>query len=196
MAGAILASCVAMVPTHAQSVGGVHPALTKFVGQIVTVQSGKDGAPSLFTLRIARRLVDFRLTAQARLVAKSAEAAVEGFVADDYAVVMARHVNRQWLAYRVDFDVQPFLGVAPVTITVAGTVVTESATGKAFTMTLNTGDMRLVQIVKQTKFRIDGQLLANPTVLMKGDMVKVVMRRSGRVWIAVDINLQSAPLRA
>ncbi|GAC1464362.1 MAG: hypothetical protein PVSMB7_07280 [Chloroflexota bacterium] len=193
-AALLLSLCCFLPLSHAQTGGGVHTVVVRFTGQVASVQVSRDGTPLAFTLRIARRLVDFRTSPQAKLVPRSAEAAVEGFMPNDYATVMARRVNRQWVAQRVEFDVQSIPASPLPIVTVMGTVVAESATNRSLTMTLDTGDVRLVLITKQTRFRIDGQIVS-PTPLMKGDTVRVTMRRAGRSWVAVEINLQTAPLR-
>lgn len=177
------------LPVRAQTVGGNHPIPPKFKGQVTAVQTSRDGTPLAFTLQVAHHPMDFQIVPQTKLVPRSAEATVEGFVAKDYAVVTARRVNHLWVAVRIDFDVQPLDAPPSPAITVTGTVVRESLTGKSFSMTLDTGDMRLVLITRLTRFRLDGQLLSGPAVLMKGDSVKVTMRRSGRSWVALEINL-------
>jgi len=123
-------------------------------------------------------------------VSRSAEAEVEGFQSGDYAIVMARHVNRGWVANRVEYDVQPIAGVVQVTLT--GTVQRVSANGKLFSMQVDSGSVRWVVINARTKYRVDGQLLDGPPVLMRGDMVTVIMRRVVRTWVALSVNVRTS----
>lgn len=165
--------------------------VVRFYGQVTSASLVK-GVPSAFTLITRNGPVDFRLPPRANLVSRSAEAEVEGFQSGDYAIVMARRVNRGWVANRVEYDVQPITVAVQVTLT--GTVQRVSANGKLFSMQLDSGPLRWVVINARTKYRLDGQLLDGPPVLMRGDAVTVIMRRVIRTWVALSVNVRtSAP---
>ena len=164
----------------------------------MSVQTSKEGTPLAFTLQVRSRSLDMRIADHAKLTPKSAEANVEGFVDNDYATVMAKRVNHQWLAYRIDYDVQPIVASpAPtVTVTVTGTIVKVSPAAKWLTMLLDTGETRLVTVTKQTRWLLDGQPDVPPTLPVKGDIVRIVMRKTVHGWVALEINLKPATPRA
>lgn len=168
---------------------GPPPPVVRFYGQVTSASLVK-GVPSAFTLMTRNGPVDFRLPPRAKLVSRSAEAEVEGFQSGDYAIVMARRVNRGWVANRVEFDVQPITVAIQVTLT--GTVQRVSANGKLFSMLLDSGPLRRVVINARTKYRMDGQLLDGPPALMRGDVVTVIMRRVVRTWVALSVNVRTS----
>jgi hypothetical protein len=167
-----------------------------FYGQVTSITGPADN-PTRFTLlrQLSNghtQVVPFR-SPGVLLKPLSAEAEVEGFQIDDYALVTAHRVRAAWVASRVQFDTQP-ITPHPV-ITLSGTVTRVTPNGKRFAMrTSDTGAIKVISIVAKTQFRIDGQLVGSAPVLSKGDVVQVQARKAaGGVLVAVEINLKTAP---
>jgi len=154
----------------------------------------KDGKALTLTLQTKARALVVRVGPQAKLLPRSAEAEVEGLVSNDFAIVFARRVARTWVAYRVEYDVQP-IAVVPPTIMVTGVVIRVNPNGRSFTMMLDSGDLRFVTMNKQTKFQLDGQLVDGSGLVTKDEAVQVAMRRTNHGWLALDVNVKSSPLR-
>ena len=182
---------VLSIPLHAsaQTVTPPKNPLVRFYGQVVAIQSGRDGTPLAFSLLTATRTVDIRIVAATRLDPKSAEAQVEGFVTDDYAIVTARRAAHSWVALHITFDVQPM--PPSVLVSQRGTVLRVTPTGNRFLMQLDTGDSRWVLVNRQTKWRMDGQLQAAAPTLVKGATVQVTMRHIGKNWVATEVDIRS-----
>jgi hypothetical protein len=175
-----------IVPVHAQQ---APPPPQRFVGQVVRLYPSVDN-PTGFTLQLRNRTLDMTITSNTKFHADSAEAEVEGFQAGDYAVVLARRVNRAWVSLSIDFDVQPIS--VPQMQTVSGTILRVALNGKRFLILLDAGPTRWVTVTKKTRFHMDGQILDPPPPLLRGDMVQVAMERSNRLWIALDITIRTA----
>lgn len=175
--------------THAQSVPRVPPLhpLARFVGLVTSVLPANN--PRSITLQLRARSVDFRISPAAVLVPNSAEAEVEGLQVGDYAVVQARHMNRGWTAFHIEYDVQP---IVQGKVTVSGTITRITVNDRRFVLKLATGETRLVLVTANTAFRIDGVIIDTPPELSLGDMVQVTMRTTSRGWVAMDVNLKTS----
>lgn len=180
--------CLVAGQTTAAHAQQAPPDQQRFVGQVVRLFPSVSN-PAGFTLQLRERTVDLTITAGTKFHAGSAEAEVEGFQVGDYAVVLARHVNRAWVAASIDFDVQPIAVLQVQTAT--GTIARVSPNGKRFLMLLDAGTSRWVTVTRKTKFHMDGQLLDPPPPLVKGDDVQVAMEHSGRLWTALDITIRT-----
>lgn len=176
------------------------PASTRFVGQVTSVIATSDGSVVGFTLQLKAHSIDFLVAPHPKIKARSAEAAVEGLQKNDYAMVLARRSDYMWIARVIEFDVQQFrVGTppkVPPSVTVTGPIQRVFQNGKRFAMTLPNLSTRWVTITSQTRFRLDGQPVAGPEVLTKGDLVQVVMRLTSRGWVALDVNLKTASAAA
>jgi hypothetical protein len=180
-------------PARAREAAVAYRASTvRLYGQVgaVTVTAGN---PTAFVLQTPRRSYFLHIAPYATFTALSAEAEVEGLVADDFAAVLAKHVRHSWVAVRIIFDVQP-LQAAPVT-TIA-TVVRYATDGSFVVIRLPSGNQRRVLITTHTRFQIDGQVVAAPFALNPGDSVQMTMRLQDKGWVALDINLQHTPVPA
>jgi len=183
--GVLLALILGPFPVRAQT----HPPPARFVGQVTAV-TGSPGSPRGFTLQTKARSIDMRISPTAIVNPRSAEAEVEGFTVGDYATVLAVHVNRAWVAERIDFDVRP-VPSAPQTKTVTGTVTRVTVNGKRFLLLLDTGGTRWIAVNDKTQFRVDNQLVFNPPMLAKGAQVVVTVRVTPTGWVAVEVNLKT-----
>jgi hypothetical protein len=172
----------------AQAISNQSPGLTVFYGQVIAMAGAVD-APTGFSLLLKNRLIDFRIAAHVTLKPHSAEAEVEGFQTNDYAAVGAKRINRVWVAFAIEFDVQSFRD----TPTLSGVIVRVTPNGRRLIMQLGNGTSRWVTIVPRTIFRIDGKLQALPPLLQKGELVDVKMRLTGNVWVALEIDLTLNP---
>ncbi|MBV9281113.1 MAG: hypothetical protein JOZ41_13610 [Chloroflexi bacterium] len=177
--------------------------LTRFVGMVGAVVGPAD-TPTGFSLLLASgRLVPFVTAPNATFSGKSAEAAVEGLQRGDYAIVQARNVSvvvahrlrKHWVAYHVDFDVQPITPTPapkPAAATITGTVTRVTVDGRRFAVQDQaTLKVWTITIDARTVFRVDGQLMPGPPVLSKGDSVVVRARKAGSVWVATEVNLRT-----
>jgi hypothetical protein len=162
--------------------------LVVFYGQVTSVV-GVAGSPTGFTLLLKNRAVDFRIAPHATLKPMSAEAEVEGFQVNDYAAVGAKRINRVWVAFGIQFDVQSFRG----TVIASGIVAKLTPNGKRLELQLDNGTLRWVTITLNTVFRIGGQTQASAPVLLKGETVEVRMRPTPTGWVALEINLKLTP---
>jgi hypothetical protein len=172
---------------------------------MVDAVAGPADTPTGFSLLLASgRLVPFVTAPNATLSGKSAEAAVEGLQRGDYAIVQARNVSvvvahrvrKHWVAYHVDFDVQPITPTPvpkPVMATITGTVTRVTVDGKRFAVQDQaTLKVWMITIDARTAFRVDGQPMPGPPVLSKGDPVVVRARKTGGVWVATEVNLRTS----
>lgn len=180
-------------PAHAMhGVGAkqtVRPKTVTFPGQIVSL-SGPSSSPTGFILQTARRTIDFR-TPATRFTARSAEALVDGFSANDFAIVRATRVNTSWVAIRVVYDVVPW---GPIrTFTIAGTVQRVIRPANRLLVKMISGDTHWIFMNKNTKFDIAGQPVAGPSPLARDESVQIHVHRTaaGR-WIALAISIVPA----
>jgi len=185
--------CALSLPLDAgaQTAGPPKNPPVRLYGQVTAIQSSKDGTPLGFTLLTPARTVDIHISAATMFMPKSAEAQVEGFATNDYAIVMAKHTARTWVANRITFDVQPM--PPAVLVSLRGTVARVVPSGDKFLMQLDNGDSRWVLVNRQTQWRVDGQLQAAAPTLTKGNTVVVTMRHGGRNWVATEIDVRPTP---
>lgn len=178
----------AAVPVHASAVRTIPPGTTRFIGQVIDVTT-KANHPAAFTLmQGGGQLIAMQVGPSAIFTPLSAEAEVEDFQQSDYALVLARRVNRVWIAYQVDFDVRPIVIRAPVQI-VNGSILQVTQKGKRFKLLPDTGKVRWVIVTRKTTFHLQGQLQSGPPVLQKGTVVKVELRYTAQGWSAVDVDV-------
>lgn len=184
----LLPTGLSQTAAYGQSIG-TKPQCATFFGLVLNL-SGPATNPTGFVLQTKLRIIPFRLTTHTSLTGNSAEAAVEGFQANDYAYVCAVRVDRIWKAQSIKYDVQPFNPKqAPSTITLRGTILRVTPNGLRFTMLLESGATRVVNIGPKTKYLIDGQTMAGLPIVGPGDIVAVTMRRDNRgAWLALQIN--------
>lgn len=181
-------SVLGLRPPDAGAARVVHVPLVRFIGQVVSIDT-PGGSPTRFTLQTPTRTIFLRIAPRATFTARSAEAEVEGLSVLDYAIVWARHTPRGWLATRIAFDVRPIH--IPPQVTLVARVVRETLDGQHLIVRLNSGAVRWVIIDAQTRFRVDGTPAAASLTFARGQFVRLVLRRTPRGWIALQINLMS-----
>lgn len=194
----LVVAVAGLITPASASVGGPHsgPLVARFNGR-VTALTGPPDSPSGLTLQLRDRTVDVRIGSGVdcayalNCTARSAEAEVEGLQVGDYALVSARRINRTWVAFHIDFDVQP-IDMRPPPI-VTGTIVKVTPNGLRFQLRVVTGGVGLhwVTIGPKTIFRVDGQLTDMPPTLSKGDAVRVTIRVTDRGWAAIEVDLRT-----
>lgn len=162
-------------------------ALSQFGGQIVALTGNTDN-PTGFTLQMKSHNMDFKISPTTVFTARSAQAELQGFSVNDYAIVEARHVRRTWISTRIDFDITP---IVPNQITLTGSVWRISINQKRLAMKLDTGDVRWVNIIARTRYRIDAQPIDGTLVLTKGEVVEIRAQRTVHGLFALDINLKT-----
>ncbi len=174
----------------ARGTRGATPDGVPLVGQVLSVDS-IGGNPTGFILQTKTHIVACRIAAHATFTARSAEAEVEGFRDGDYAIVKARPMHQSWIALHITFDVRPLH--LPEEVSVTATVVSESANGHSLTVRLPSSRTRTVILVPRTTFQENAIPTSTPPTFVRGDLVHIVMRATPKGWIALSIDLSSAP---
>lgn len=194
IAATLLVSVFASSPVSAARVGPNQSTthLVRFAGQVTAV-TGPTTNPDGFTLQLRDHAVVIKILPRTNIIARSAEAQVEGFGPYVFAVVTAAKVGADWTANRVEYDVVPFGPIRDFAVTGKTTWVDKK--GHAFRLRLMSGDIRTVRITKQTRFEFDGQPAEDaPPTLAVGEALDVSIHRNLQdQWIAVLIDIRSAP---
>jgi hypothetical protein len=160
----------------------------RFVGE-VTALTGPTANPTGLTLQLGIASADVRFGTQYTPHPLSAEAEIEGISVHDYASVVVRRVKSDWVAQRVDFDVEPFGHLKLV----SATVVSMTADAKHLRVRLtDTGQNRAVALVKQTLYEADGKPLTGLPQLVRDQPIQVLVVRGDFGWVAATLNLKSA----
>ena len=169
---------------------GDHVRTVQLCGQI-TALVGRADNPTGFTLQLKDRSIDIKIAPRTtNIMARSAEAQVDGLAQYDFAVVLATRSSGDWVANRVLYDVVPFGPIRQ--FTVSGKVLSADKRGRGFTLKLVSGDTHWIRITKNTEYTLDGQAVVSAPSLVRDTAVDVQLRRSmEEQWVAVSINVKT-----
>jgi hypothetical protein len=158
----------------------------RFVGQ-VTALTGPISNPTGMTLALGLDTVDIRFGLRYSPRPLSAEAEVEGLAVKDYVALQARRSRNGLVTQRVQFDVQPFGRLQLI----AGSVQTVSTDSRHVKLRLaDTGNMRWVEVLKQTRYDIDGKPAPGPVPIGHDQTLQVLVLKGDFNWVAADINIK------
>lgn len=186
---ALLGLAVSLSPAGAMHVvpQQTHPPLVHFSGQVTAI-SGPAANPTRFTLQTNDRAIDFQIVMRTNIVARSAEAQIEGLSLDDFAMVTAARPNGSWTAYRIVYDVQPWGPIRQFTVT--GTVQRVDKRGRGFQLRMSGGTTHWIVVNQQSKFAVAGIPVDTPPTLIRDSVVEVLVRRAGLNWVALTVNVR------
>lgn len=165
-----------------------HP--IRVAGQVTAI-AGPAANPTGFTLQLTDRSIAVRIVSRTTITARSAEALVDGFLANDFAVVTTVKSGGGWVANRIVYDAVPFGPIRQFTI--SGSVMRVSPNGKRFMLRLVTGARHWVQITRNSRFEVNGVPTTPAPILARTNPVEVKIRRANNYrWVALLINLKPA----
>jgi hypothetical protein len=162
---------------------------SRYIGQVIALDGRLDN-PTGVMLQLGTDSTDIKLGPRYTAQPQSAEAEVEGLAVGDYALVTAHLVRGDLVAQRVQFDVEPFGRMKLIT----GSVTWVSPNGKHLRLRVaDTGNTRVLQLVRSTQYEIDGKVQIAPLLLAKEQTVQVLILHDNFQLYAVDVNLKTSP---
>ncbi len=145
--------------------------------------------PSGLTVQLGLLTSQVRILPQTTvIVAKSAEAEVEGLLPGDYVLINLQRRSHLMTARRLTYDVQPFFPMKSY----SGAILRQSADQKRFLVRLVTNrNLWFRTSARLTRYEVDGKLQSTVPLLTKGEDVEILTYRLELNWVAVDVNVTS-----
>jgi hypothetical protein len=160
----------------------------RFVGEVIAL-FGPAANPTGLTVQLGLSTADVHFGTQYTPHPLSAEAEVEGIAVHDFVSMVVRKGQGEWVAQRVDFDVQPFGRLRLVT----AAIVNLGPEARHLRIRLaDTGQVRWVTLSRQTMYESDGKPLTVLPLLLRDQAVQILVIRGDLGWVAATINLKSA----